>query len=302
MPHSTAPIELPELGVMRIRGADGARFLQGQLSNDLTRLAPGATLLAGYHNPQGRAIAILRLVQRAEDDILAVLPRELVATVAGRLERFILRAKARLSDESARLRVLGAVDESAPAAEAARLTESPGRWLLVSERSAAAVSTEQAAEARARWRRWDVACGLPQVYASTSEAFLAQMLNLDLLEAIAFAKGCYTGQEVIARAHYRGRVKRRMQRFRTLAPRALAAGESGVLADGRGFKVVEVAPLPDGRAEFLAVAALAPPAAEGAEAAEVSEGAADAAEPPPVGAAEPRLEAEPLALPYALPR
>ena len=71
---------------------------------------------------------------------------------------------------------------------------------------------------RERWRRLDVAAGLPQVYARTSEEFIAQMLNLDALGAIAFEKGCYTGQEVIARAHYRGRVKRRMQRFVSHAP------------------------------------------------------------------------------------
>ena len=72
-----------------------------------------------------------------------------------------------------------------------------------------------------------IAAGEPQVYAATSEAFVAQMLNLDLLNAIAFDKGCYTGQEVIARAHYRGRVKRRMQRFVTEAPAApLQPGDS----------------------------------------------------------------------------
>ena len=92
---------------------------------------------------------------------------------------------------------------------------------------------------RAIWQRLEVAAGQPQVYAATSEEFVAQMLNLDALNAIAFDKGCYTGQEVIARAHYRGRVKRRMQRFRVA--RGLPCyrpGDSGQLADGRTFKVV----------------------------------------------------------------
>ena len=98
----------------------------------------------------------------------------------------------------------------------------------------------------------------PQVYAATAEAFVAQMLNLDVLQAISFEKGCYTGQEVIARAHYRGRVKRRMQRFVTAAAAAapLRPGDAGTLADGRQFKVVDAATLPDGRIAFLAVAPL----------------------------------------------
>jgi folate-binding protein YgfZ len=101
----------------------------------------------------------------------------------------------------------------------------------------------------------DIADGEAQVYAATSEEFVAQMLNLDALDAIAFDKGCYTGQEVIARAHYRGRVKRRLQRFVSRGAAAkLAVGATGQLADGRTFKVVEAVQLEEGRIEFLAVA------------------------------------------------
>jgi folate-binding protein YgfZ len=106
----------------------------------------------------------------------------------------------------------------------------------------------------ATWQRLEVAAGQPHVYAATSEEFVAQMLNLDSVGGIAFDKGCYTGQEVIARAHYRGRVKRRMQRFVSRAPCQLSPGDSGQLADGRTFKVVLSAPLADGRCDFLAVA------------------------------------------------
>jgi folate-binding protein YgfZ len=91
------------------------------------------------------------------------------------------------------------------------------------------------------------------VYLATSEAFVAQMLNLDLTGGIALDKGCYTGQEIIARAHYRGQVKRRMQRFSSVIPCTLVPGQTGTLGDGRGFKVVEAVATPDGRSEFLAV-------------------------------------------------
>lgn len=97
-----------------------------------------------------------------------------------------------------------------------------------------------------------VRAGIPEVYASTSEAFVAQMLNLDLLGAIAFDKGCYTGQEVIARAHYRGRVKRRMQRWLNAGATALAPGDSARAPDGRSLSVVRVAQV-DGGQEILAV-------------------------------------------------
>jgi folate-binding protein YgfZ len=149
------------------------------------------------------------------------------------------------------------------------------------------------------WHRLDIEAGLPQVYPATSELFVAQMLNLDLLGGIAFTKGCYTGQEVIARAHYRGRVKRRLQRFRSLAPppaaAALTPGSKGRLADGRAFTVIAAAPAHDGRVEFLAVTAL--PAAEDS----ASDSASDEEESRESGPAAPTLDAESLPLPYALP-
>jgi tRNA-modifying protein YgfZ len=325
-------IELGDLGVLRFRGVDAVRFLQGQVSNDVERLSAERSQLAGYHNPQGRAIALLRLVQLAPDDVLAILPRELIGTVAARLVKFVLRAKVKIADESAGWRVAGLVAPHAGAmrvgavgadtaaeiearatnwaaaqfqqasavavtvgelsSAAAQLEEAesvvplptasalmlpdavnsqsrsgaavivrvgaaPARWLVVSPAGEAAPLAGCVAAERDVWRLLDIADGEAQVYAATSEEFVAQMLNLDALDAIAFDKGCYTGQEVIARAHYRGRVKRRMQRFVSRGAVAkLAVGESGQLADGRAFKVVEAVRLGDGRCEFLAVAPL----------------------------------------------
>jgi folate-binding protein YgfZ len=94
-----------------------------------------------------------------------------------------------------------------------RVGAQPARWLVISPAAEAAPISGCVAAGRDAWRLLDIADGEAQVYAATSEEFVAQMLNLDALDAIAFDKGCYTGQEVIARAHYRGRVKRRLQRF-----------------------------------------------------------------------------------------
>jgi folate-binding protein YgfZ len=308
-------VALDSLGVLRARGADAASFLQGQLSNDLEQLGAEHSLLAGYHNPQGRAVALLRLLELAPGDLIAILPRELLGAVAARLAKFILRAKVKLSDDSAGWSIVGliAADEpqQQPAAAAVpvtaalpatlnsvtrvqgslivRVAAEPGRWLALRPAAGAALAPPAAGPGDAApWERLAVMSGEPEVYAATSEEFVAQMLNLDVLGGVAFDKGCYTGQEVIARAHFRGRLKRRLQRFVTRAPQALGPGAAGQLTDGRALKVVRAVQLPDGRCEFLAVAPLAIAASAGGEAA-AAEGSLS-------------IDAEPLALPYALPQ
>ena len=241
------------LGVLTFRGPDAARFLQGQLSADVEKLSRGATTLAGLHSPQGRTVAILALLRTTPEELLAVLPRELVAAVALRLSKFILRSKVRIEDASEIFRVVGL----------AAGAESRSEWTLAwGDRSmslmpAANMSTLAVAADGADWERADIAAGLPQIYTATSEAFVAQMLNLDLLGAIAFDKGCYTGQEVIARAHYRGRVKRRLQRWHAAAGVAPKPGDSARTTDGRALTVVRVAPGIAGGWDLLAVGTFA---------------------------------------------
>lgn len=107
MNEPTASIALTDLGVVRFVGADAVKYLQGQLSNDVTRLTAERSLLAGYHNPQGRVIALLRLVQVADNDLLAILPRELATSVVSRLSKFVLRSKVKIADESEKWRLTG---------------------------------------------------------------------------------------------------------------------------------------------------------------------------------------------------
>jgi folate-binding protein YgfZ len=271
-----------DFGVLRARGPDAISFLQGQLSNDCTRLQRGQLQLSGYHTPQGRAIALLRLTLLAPDDVLAILPRELVSVVATRLKRFVLRAKVQITDESAQWQVLG-FHHTVPVLPAGAVCAAYGssRHLVVVPGSldvdAAAVTGT-----RQDWVACDIEEGLPQVYLATSEAFVAQMLNLDLTGGIALDKGCYTGQEIIARAHYRGQVKRRMQRFSSLIACTLVPGQTGTLGDGRGFKVVEAVATADGRSEFLAATNFDPEAHAQAQAQVI-------------------IAAQQLDLPYALP-
>src|SRR6185312_16275682 len=97
------------LGALRVTGVDATRFLQGQLSSDLGRVSAERSTLAGLHNPQGRTIALLRIVHLAPNDLLALLPRELAAAVAARLSKYVLRAKVKVTDESQSWRITGLI-------------------------------------------------------------------------------------------------------------------------------------------------------------------------------------------------
>ena len=253
-------------GLLHFRGSDCVKFLQGQLSNDMRSLSATGWLLAGLHNPQGRVLALLRLWAPAPDHVVALLPAELADAIATTLRRYVLRAKVTIDADT----------------DAAALAQLATQW--------PAAALPAAATARAP----DIAAGVPQVYAATSGMFVSQMLNLDCIGAISFDKGCYTGQEIIARTHYRGRMKRRMQRFMSAAAVALVPGQGVLLSDGRAAQIVDAVTLADGRSEFLAVA----PRADGTAAA-VTAPVSDAEDAPPAAGA--RLDCQPLPLPYAFP-
>jgi folate-binding protein YgfZ len=291
LPTRTAGI-LAHLGLLRFSGPDAVNFLQGQVSNDTRRLDDGAAILAAYSSAQGRVIAVLRLLPHSSG-IVAILPRALVLPVLERLRKFVLRAKVKLEDVSTQFEIQGAHDAATlealsggpPPAPDKSFVEHAGTaiarvahtasggserfWVirpageLAGPQPDEAASAEQPSSAERAWRLADIRDGLPQVYPETTEAFVAQMLNLDLLDAISFSKGCYTGQEIIARTQHRGRIKRRMFRLQ-LPAGSWVVGQALQLADGRVGKLVEVAS--DGkRIEALAVLTLEPGAAEGTD-------------------------------------
>lgn len=246
---------LDDLAVIAVRGPDALHFLQGQVSQDLQPLTQGVSLLAGLHNPQGRCVALLRLLPIADDHLLAVLPGDIADATRTLLSRYVLRAKVKVEDANAGWRVYGVTGPDAQLAASTRLSmpmDATGlRQLIVAPRGEAVPDGD--GTSRASWRLDDIIAGLPEIGAATSGLFVAQMLNLDLLGAIAFDKGCYTGQEVIARAHYRGHVKRRMQRFITPDDAQLHAGTRVRLDDGRTAQVVMSAPAEEQGQQFLAV-------------------------------------------------
>jgi folate-binding protein YgfZ len=282
---------LDDLAVTAARGPDAVGFLQGQLSRDLSLLEDGGAALAGLHNPQGRCLAVLRVLRIAADQLLLVHPAELAGMIRPLLGRYVLRARLKIEDVDAAWRVYGATGPDAAAAASTRLSmqvdATGSRQLIVAPRNEPLPDGDLVT--RELWRLDDIAAGLPEVLTATSGMFVAQMLNLDLLGAISFDKGCYTGQEIIARAHYRGQVKRRMQRFITASDFPLDPGVRLQLADGRTAQVVTAAPSDGGGQEFLAVTTLA----GGAAAEEPGEHAAG------TPAAGDRIDSVQLPLPYA---
>jgi hypothetical protein len=258
---------------LRFTGPDSLSFLQGQLSNDTRRLSAGNPLLAAYSNPQGRVLAVMHLLPHSSG-VAAILPRELLAPTLERLRKFVFRAKVQIDDPGESLQVSG--QHGAQTLQAARIAVPPaepgyvesagigvsavrpgaGRYWVIAgggqltERGLAG-DPQAAGRIEHDWRLADIRDGLPQIYSSTHEAFVAQMLNLDLLDAISFSKGCYTGQEIIARTQHLGRIKRRLYRLH-LPEGEWTLGQTLRLRDGRSGRLVEAVRSGDGF-EALAV-------------------------------------------------
>ncbi len=269
--------DLSDQGLIRVSGEDAVAFLQGQFTNDARKVDAGHSQLSSYCSPKGRMMALFRVFQRGED-IYLLLPRERLDTVLKRLRMFVLRAKVTLEDVSDHLAIAGiagaCAGELLPASPARpdecataggltviRVAGDRDRFLLVGEpdvmqawwRQARSAATPAAADT---WPLLDIRAGLPSVVDATAEAFVPQMANLQLVNGVSFTKGCYTGQEVVARMQYLGTLKRRMYRVRINGDCPAAGTElfSASSASGQGAgKVVDARPSPDGGCEALVV-------------------------------------------------
>jgi folate-binding protein YgfZ len=277
MPSTHVPAgacRLPHWGVIQALGEEAAGFLHGQLSNDVSHLTAERGRLAAYCSPQGRMLATF-LTQRPQPDRIWLACRaDVLPPVLKRLSMFVLRAKARLSDASGELVLLGlagapvaaALGEAAAAGPWASLPHGEGRllrlpdaegqprWLWTGPEAAAqALLDALPALDVAHWDWLEVRSGVASVVAATSGQFVPQMLNLEVVGGVDFRKGCYPGQEVVARSQYLGKLKRRGQAFSTDAD-ASAGTEvfwSGDPGQPAGL-VALAAPGPDGRTALLA--------------------------------------------------
>jgi folate-binding protein YgfZ len=215
---------LAHLSILKISGKDAAAFLQGQITCNVKDITEHQGSIGAYCNAKGRVIATFVLIKSGHD-FLMVLPQELSAKVCEQLQKYILRAAVVLSSAQETLCLFGWSEASKMSNfSVAKLTESacaitlPGqRILLIAEPQAA--ETIWSAKIRlenflpadsCEWRYLDILAGLPWLTAATSEEFIPQMLNIDKLGGISFTKGCYTGQEIVARTHYLGKNKREM--------------------------------------------------------------------------------------------
>ncbi len=206
---------LPHLGVIRVRGEDAASFLQGQLTQDMVQMKPGEARLAALCNPKGRVRASFIACRRAADEFWLVCSRDLLAATLKRLSMFVLRAKARLDDATAEFALHGLVGEAAVSATAsadafiAPLPPADGvaraLWIGAAGDALPAGPTLTAE----LWDWMAVRSGVATVTAPVADAFVPQMLNYESTDGVNFKKGCYPGQEVVARSQFRGAIKRR---------------------------------------------------------------------------------------------
>jgi folate-binding protein YgfZ len=245
-----------------VSGADARAYLQGQLTADLDTLSSNRAQLACCNSPQGRVQAVFWVLDRT-DGIALVLPAALVDSTVVRLRKYVLRAKAKI-DPAKHLQV-GVLPRSALPADVTLSEAGSHREIggmsyftlpgLSDVLVLGAFSAEPDAAREHQWHLSQVRAGLPQVYPETHEAFVAQMLNIDLLGGINFEKGCYTGQEIIARAHFRGTVKRRMFLFNSTGA-APVPGTRVLAGEQHAGEVVDAVGR-DGGSDVLAVISLA---------------------------------------------
>ena len=279
--------DLSHRGLIAAQGPDADLFLQGQLTCDVQRATLDHSVLGAFCSPKGRALASFRLFRREETAYLE-LPQELVEPTLTRLRKYVLRAKVTLEDASNRLVRLGIAgphaetlltDQFGVIPEAVNsVVHTTGEWLDITvirlpgttprfelhgllpvmQALWKALDSNVTFTGAEPWRLLDILAGIPTIYPETVEAFVPQMINLDALDGISFQKGCYTGQEVVARMHYLGKLKRRMYLARVdcenppqpgdalYSPQADASQSAG--------RLVDAAKHPDGGYAVLAAA------------------------------------------------
>lgn len=214
---------ITHLAVLRMAGADAANFLQGQTTCQVNDVSDNHSCLGALCNPKGKVISTFILLKDA-DAFLMILPKTLLSSIKERLHKYLLRAKVTLDDQIDDWCLIGLSSFQPESEQPFSLKRTPGslaisyqqrQLVLVNPDNAQTIWQEHLKAgykpvSSSLWRYLDICSGLPWLDAATTEQFIPQMLNLDKLGAISFNKGCYTGQEIVARAHYLGQVKRSM--------------------------------------------------------------------------------------------
>ncbi|MXS79927.1 hypothetical protein SAMN05216317_101161 [Nitrosomonas eutropha] len=278
-------IDLSHLGLIRFSGEETQKFLQGQLSCDVHTTDSGKATYGGYCTPKGRLLSSFLLWQNISDySYLMQLPAELTETIAKRLKMFVLRAKVIIQDHTEDCIRIGVAGKNAhtllqntlagtvlptkPLAiiaipDGQVICHSENRFeILISPAHALSLWERLSSQARcagaAAWDWLEIQEGVPAIFKATQEQFIPQMINLDAIGGVNFKKGCYPGQEIVARTQYLGKVKRRMYRAHldSDSPLEIAAGDNLFSADTGGQAcgmIVNAAPAPAKGVDVLAV-------------------------------------------------
>ena len=273
--------DLSHNALLRVTGDDAAAFLHGQFTNDVESLGAGEAQWNGWCSPKGRLLATFLLLRRA-DGFVVMLPAEIAPAVAKRLAMFVLRSKVKIADASGEYARLGIAGPGAAAFVAAHWGTAPSPMRVAENEKGACVALDaerfvvlvpEAAAAAFRetlpgaWKRagaddWEwttIQAGIPVIVAATQEAFVPQMANFELVGGVSFKKGCYPGQEIVARTQYRGILKRRMALAHVAGGERPQPGDSvysRAFPDQSAGTIVNAAPAPGGGFDVLVVAQL----------------------------------------------
>jgi folate-binding protein YgfZ len=275
----TVICDLSHLGLISATGPDVAAFLQGQLSSDVRQLDADHSQLSSYNSPKGRVLATL-LLYRIGDAAFLQLPRDLVTDIRKRLTMFVLRSKVNLADTSEEFVRLGIAGEQAEGVlvsvlgtapsnafgvahvDACSVIRLPGDCFQVVASYARSSSLWRDLARRARpagaavWEWLEIQTGIPTVTLPTQDQFVPQMMNLERVGGVSFQKGCYPGQEIVARTQYLGTIKRRTY-LAHIEGNAVPVPGSALYSDDVGDQpsgaVVNAAPAPGGGCDLLAV-------------------------------------------------
>lgn len=288
---------LPEWTALEVTGADAGSFLHGQFTNDVAALKIGSTQNNGYCSAKGRMLATFPLLRSGEQTYLLAIPSELVEGLERRLRMFVLRAQVTIRSLATTHACIGVAGVSgtaiAPDEAVHRLLLADGRQLVVCPRVRAdalirTVVTEATPPSTAAWDRLAIDAGIAVITTATQDKFVPQMLNWELVGGVSFQKGCYPGQEIVARMQYLGKLKERLFRARVKLDAPLAPGTSlfgAEFGEQSCGTVVNAARVAADSVELLAVL-------------QVSSAASDRIR---VGAAADSPVLELLTLPYAIP-
>ncbi len=237
---------LNRYGLLSLTGDDAREFLHAQLTIDVRNLPRERAALAGWCSAKGRLLATF-LVIPAPQGYLLQLARDLAVPIAKRLSMFVLRSKVKVADETERWAQFGVWNTDGKAEivwDNGRGSVPVGERRFLRLEPADAVSLEPTAAEEA-WTLQEIRAGRPLITAATQDQFVPQMVNLEKLGAVDFQKGCYPGQEIVARAQYRGEVKRRMVHLQASGAGALRPGEEyngGVVVEAAGGELLAVMP------------------------------------------------------------